>query len=108
MYGALVRMVVKPGKRDEFLEFARWNVQVIRESEPGTLRHDIWEVEAEPDILYIYEVYEDEAAFERHIQNAPVQKFAEIMHDLVEGWTMVIPFGHSSVSNVDSVLPAGN
>jgi quinol monooxygenase YgiN len=101
MYGALVRLVVKPGKRAEFLDLARWNAQVARESEPGTLRHDVWEVEAEPDAVYVYEVYEDEAAFERHIQNAPVRRFGQIMHDVVEGWTMVIPFGHTVTSNVD-------
>ncbi|GGT09073.1 putative quinol monooxygenase [Nonomuraea spiralis] len=101
MYGALVRMVVKPGKRAEFLEFSRWNVQVAREFEPGTLRLDLWEVEAEPDVVYVYETYTDEAAFRRHIENGPVRKFGEIMNDLVEGWTMVIPFGHSVLSNQD-------
>ncbi|MEU7743668.1 antibiotic biosynthesis monooxygenase [Nonomuraea sp. NPDC049158] len=101
MYGALVRLVVKPGKRSEFLEFARWNARVVRDSEPDTLRHDVWEVEAEPDVVYVYEVYKDEAGFERHIKNEPVQKFGEIMNDLIEGWTMVIPFGHSAVSNLD-------
>ncbi|GAA3245196.1 putative quinol monooxygenase [Nonomuraea helvata] len=105
MYGALVRLVLKPGKRAEFLEFARWNIQVVRDSEPGTLRHDLWEVETEPDVVYVYEVYTDEAAFERHIENEPVRKFGEIMNDLVEGWTMVIPFGHSVASN--TVEPAG-
>lgn len=28
----------------------------------------------------------------------PAQKFGEIMNDLVEDWTMVIPFGHSVAS----------
>lgn len=101
MYGALVRLVIKPGKRSEFLEFSRWNTQVVRDAEPGTLRLDLWEVEAEPDVVYVYEVYKDEAAFDSHIKNGPVQKFGEIMNDLVEGWTMVIPFGHSTMSNLD-------
>jgi autoinducer 2-degrading protein len=100
MYGALVRMVVKPGKREEFLEFSRWNTKVARETEPGTLRLDLWEVETEPDVVYVYETYTDRAAFERHINNAPVQKFGEIMNDLIEGWTMVIPFGTSAMSNL--------
>ncbi|GII63782.1 hypothetical protein Skr01_38670 [Sphaerisporangium krabiense] len=101
MYGALVRLVVKPGKRSEFLEFSRWNTQVARDTEPGTLRLDLWEVEAEPDVVYVYEAYKDVAAFENHIRNGPVRRFGEIMNDLVEGWTMVIPFGHSVASNLD-------
>ncbi|RVX41107.1 hypothetical protein EDD27_3574 [Nonomuraea polychroma] len=66
--------------------------------EPGALRLDVWEVETEPDVVYVYEVGTDDAAFESHINNAPAQKFGEIMNDLVEDWTMVIPFGHSVAS----------
>ncbi|GAA2312872.1 hypothetical protein GCM10010149_74830 [Nonomuraea roseoviolacea subsp. roseoviolacea] len=101
MYGAIVRLVLKPGKRAEFLEFSRWNIQVARDREPGTLRLDLWEVETEPDVVYVYEAYTDRAAFERHIGNGPVRRFGEIMNDLVEGWTMVVPFGHSVMSNLD-------
>lgn len=101
MYGALIRFVVKPGKRDGFLELLRWSARVARDSEPGTLRLDAWEVEAEPGVVYGYEAFADEAAFKRHTENEPVRKFGEIMNDLVEGWTMVIPFGQSVSSNVD-------
>lgn len=103
MYGGLARFVVKPGKRDEFLELLRWSARVARDDEPGTLRLDVWEVEGEPDVVYGYEVYTDPGAFEAHIRNGPVQKFGEIMDSLVEGWTMVIPFSNSVASNADEV-----
>jgi hypothetical protein len=32
-------------------------------------------------------------------ENEPVQRFSEIMDTLVEGWTVVIPFGERTVSN---------
>ena len=48
--------------------------------------------------MYVYEVYKDVGHLESHIKNEPVRKFGEIMNDLVEGWTMVIPFGHSVAS----------
>jgi len=101
MYGAFVRFVVKAGKREEFLELLRWDDQVARDCEPGTLRLDVWEVEEEPEVVYVYEVYKDPGAFEDHTKNAPVQKFTEIMSSLVEGWTMVVPFGESVTSNLD-------
>ncbi len=101
MYGGLVRFVVKPGKQAEFLEMVRWSAQVARDSEPGTLRIDAWVVEAEPDVVYGYEAFTDEAAFKSHTENEPVQKFSAVMDDLVEGWTVVIPFGQSAVSNLD-------
>ena len=101
MYGGLARFIVKPGKRDEFLELLRWDTRVARNSEPGTLRLDVWEVDGEPDVVYVYEVYTGPAAFEDHTKNEPVQKFSQIMDDLIDGWTMVIPFGESATSNAD-------
>ena len=101
MYGAFVRFVVKTGKRDDFLELLRWDARVARDREPGTLRLDVWEIEGEPDVVYVYEVYKDADAFESHTKNEPVQKFNEIMSSLIEGWTMVIPFGESVASNLD-------
>lgn len=101
MYGGLVRFVVKTGKRDEFLELLRWDAQVAKDREPGTLRLDVWEVEGESDVVYVYEVYKDASAFEVHTKNEPVQRFSEIMNSLIEGWTMVIPFGKSITSNLD-------
>jgi autoinducer 2-degrading protein len=101
MYGGLARFVVKPGKRDEFLELVRWSAQVARDDEPGTLRLDAWEVEGETDVVYGYECYVNREALETHIKNPAVQRFGEVMDTLVEGWTMVIPFTDSAVSNVD-------
>ena len=51
MYEMLVRIVVKPGKRSELLDFLWWDAQVAKDSETGTWRFDVWEVEREPDDL---------------------------------------------------------
>jgi (4S)-4-hydroxy-5-phosphonooxypentane-2,3-dione isomerase len=101
MYGGLARFVVRPGMREEFLDLLRWDAQVARDSEPGTLRLDVWEVDTEPGVIYVYEVYTSPEAFEVHIKNEPVRKFAQIMDSLIEGWTMVIPFRESITSNTD-------
>ena len=61
MYGGLIKMVARPGRREELFEFLRWDVDVARAQEPGTLRFDVWEVPDEPNAFYLYEVYEDEA-----------------------------------------------
>jgi autoinducer 2-degrading protein len=61
----------------------------------------VWEIEGEPDVVYVYEVYTDADAFEAHTKNEPVKKFNEIMSSVIEGWTMVIPFGNSVTSNLD-------
>jgi (4S)-4-hydroxy-5-phosphonooxypentane-2,3-dione isomerase len=101
MYGGLARFVVKAGMREEFLDLLRWDAQVARDCEPGTLRLDVWEVDNEPGVIYVYEVYTSPEAFEDHIKNEPVRKFAQIMDSLIEGWTMVIPFRENITSNTD-------
>jgi|SRR4051794_25519057 autoinducer 2-degrading protein len=96
-----MRFVTKPGKRDDFLDIVRWSARVARDSEPGTLRLDAYLVEGEPDTVYGYEAYADEDAFAAHVDNPAVQKFGQVMDELVEGWTMIIPFGDSAASNHD-------
>jgi quinol monooxygenase YgiN len=66
MYGMLTRIVAKPGKRSELLEYLRWDAAVARASEPGTWRFDVWETEREPGVVYLYEAYKDRAAFDDH------------------------------------------
>jgi quinol monooxygenase YgiN len=103
MYGGLVRFVVKPGMRAEFLEFLRWDAKVAKDTEPGTLRFDVWETEQEPGVVYVYEAYEDEAALEEHTKHEPFRKFDEILQfDMVEeGWGSAILWGESITSNLD-------
>ena len=54
MYGMLTRIVVKPGKRSELLEYLRWDAEVAKTREPGTWRFDAWETEREPGVVYLY------------------------------------------------------
>ena len=76
MITGLFRVYVKPGKRDELVEFFRWDKQVAEESEPGTLRFDFYDDPATPNAMYLYESYTDQEAFDAHKANAPFKKFA--------------------------------
>ena len=101
MYGGLVKFVVKPGMRSEFLEFLRWDAKVAKDTEPGTLRFDVW-TSPEPNVVYVYETYKDEAALEVHKNNEPFKKFDEILCDeMIEEWGLAVPFAESVTSNVD-------
>ena len=101
MYGGLVKFVVKPGMRAELLEFLRWDAKVAKDTEPGTLRFDVW-TSPEPDVVYVYETYTGEAALEVHKNNEPFKKFDEILqHEMLEEWREAIPFAESITSNVD-------
>lgn len=100
MYGTLMRIVVKAGMRSEMLAFLRWDAEVARDSEPGTLRFDVWEVEQEPGVIYLYEAYKNAETFEQHKMNDPFKKLDEFMR-MTEEMTIIIPFTESVVSNTD-------
>jgi len=48
MYGMLTKIVVKPGKRTELLEYLRRDVEVAKAREPGTRRFDVWRPSRNP------------------------------------------------------------
>ena len=99
MYGMLTRIVVKPGKRSELLEYLRWDAEVAKASEPGTWRFDVWE--AEPGVVYLYEAYKDRASFEDHAKGDPYKKWGEIADKTMEQVIDVIPLTESLASNAD-------
>jgi (4S)-4-hydroxy-5-phosphonooxypentane-2,3-dione isomerase len=99
MYGMLTRIVVKPGKRSELLEYLRWDAEVAKASEPGTWRFDVWE--AEPGVVYLYEAYKDRASFEDHAKGDPYKKWDEIADKTMEQVIDVIPLTESLASNAD-------
>ena len=99
MYGMLTRIVVKPGKRSELLEYLRWDIEVAKASEPGTWRFDVWE--PEPGVVYLYEAYNDRASFEDHAKGDPYKKWGEVADKTMEQVIDVIPLTASLASNVD-------
>ena len=55
------------------LDFLRWDAEVAKAGEPGTLRFDVWEFADEPDAVYLYEAYVDQAALDAHREGEPVK-----------------------------------
>jgi quinol monooxygenase YgiN len=61
----IAKIPAQPGKRDELvaaLQIALTNA----EGEAGTLKYIIHEDTGNPDLVWFYEVYADQAAFEAH------------------------------------------
>jgi quinol monooxygenase YgiN len=81
----LLKIVAKPGLKEELVELLIWDADVAAREEPGTLRFDVYDVPGEPDAVLLYETYADEAAFEAHKAGAPFQKFmGHIVPNVVE------------------------
>ena len=102
MYGAIVKLVTQADRTSEVLDFLRWDAEVAKTQEPGTLRFDVWQRADEANVVYLYEAYVDRAAFEAHQANDPFKRFIEeIVPNLAEPPTFVLPFAQSFVSNAD-------
>ena len=100
MYGKLLKLMTKPGKRDEVLNFLRWDADLARDSEPGTLRFDLWDVPSELDTVYLYEAYRDVEAYARHQDNEPYKRFINEIEPKLLDDTCVLFDGTSSLVSI--------
>ena len=101
MFGGIARITAKTGKLAELVAFLEWDAEVCR-NEAGTLRFDVWLDAATPNSLILYEAYIDADAFKTHQAAEPFKKFvAEIVPNLVETVSFIVPFGASMTSITD-------
>jgi len=69
---AIVRIPVKADQKEEYLKIAQNVDAVVETSEPGMLHHTFDCDPKNPNTLVWSEVYQNDAAFLAHLQNAPV------------------------------------
>ena len=63
--------------RTEFLDLCRFDSTRSVHDEPGCQQFDVLTVDAAPDAVVLYEVYDDEAAFDAHKRTPHYATFAE-------------------------------
>lgn len=71
----MVRFEVEPGRREAFLPVIEANAAASLAEEPGCRRFDVILPNDEPDVVLLYEVYEDAEAFARHRQTPHYARF---------------------------------
>ena len=81
MFALIVSVRVKPERRDEFLRAIEEDGRGSREDEPGCLRFDVLQDQADPDHYYFYEVYRDDAALAAHRQAPHYRVWAKAIED---------------------------
>ena len=67
MYVVTVEFEIKTDKLDEFRGQMVANARASREREPGCRQFDVCADPAKPQLIYLYEVYDDRAAFDAHL-----------------------------------------
>lgn len=61
-----VNFKAKPDKVEQFREAILYQAKSSRENEVGCQQFDVVQSQEEPSRFFVYEIYEDEAAFEIH------------------------------------------
>jgi quinol monooxygenase YgiN len=70
-----VGLVVKPDQVDRFMSMLLENAKAARETEPGCRQFDVLVDPKDRTRLMLYEVYEDEAAFQAHQQTPHFKRY---------------------------------
>ncbi len=77
MFGILFKAKVNPKDREDFLNFFKWDIAVANESEPATVRFDVYQDPKDKDAFFVYEAYLSESGFEDHQRNEPFKRWKE-------------------------------
>lgn len=68
MYSILLKTRLRPGSLDAFMEAMHVNAAASVRDEPCCLAFDVLRDRREADLVWLYEVYTDEAALDAHMQ----------------------------------------
>jgi quinol monooxygenase YgiN len=79
----LAEFGLKPGTRERFVELVSRNAAASVADEPGCRRFDVMTPRDGADRVVLYEIYDDEAAFEAHLQTPHFAEFRRMTADLV-------------------------
>ena len=84
MYVVLVRIKVKASAREIFLEEMLLNSKGSLTNEKGCFQFDVSQDTADSNRIYLYEVYEDEKAFQAHLETSHYLRWREAVKDFLD------------------------
>lgn len=83
MYSIIVKTKLKPGKTDEFLAAMLPNAQASVRDEPGCHTFDVLQDREDPELFWLYEIYQDEAALAAHKLTPHYKASRAVVTDLI-------------------------
>lgn len=84
MYIIVAPIQIKEGHKAAFIEAMLDDARGSVNNEPGCLRFDVIQDGADANRIWLYEVYEDEAAFQAHLQAPHFITWRDTVKDLME------------------------
>ena len=88
MYVITVDFSIRPGDEARFLERMRQQAKDSLEREAGCHYFDVCADPENPGQVFLYEIYEDAAAFQDHLDSAHFKDFDRTVADWVEAKTV--------------------
>ena len=86
MYVIIAPIQIKEGHKEQFIQAIIEDAKGSVNDEPGCLRFDVIQDAGDENRIWLYEVYQDEAAFQAHTQAPHFIKFRDATADIrVEG-----------------------
>lgn len=77
MFIVAADLVVEAAQHDQFKLHVLENARLTRTTEPGCRQFDVCSSPEKPGEFFLYEVYDDRAAFEAHQASAHLKAFRE-------------------------------
>ena len=90
MYVVTVVFKVSADNGDRFLKVMLMNGEGSRGTEPGCRQFDVCRDPEDPGTVFLYEVYDDAAAFAEHNRSEHFQTFQAAVQDLVMAKTVAL------------------
>lgn len=84
----LVEFRLRPGTRERFLEAVEPDARDSVAKERGCRRFDVLVPEDEADVVWLYEIYDDAAAFDAHMETPHLKAFQAAIEPIVESATI--------------------
>ncbi len=87
-YVITVDFEIAPDQHKHFVTLVRENAKRSLADEPGCRRFDVALPHDGPNRVFLYEIYDDEAAFQAHLRSPHFKSFAAATKDMVTGRTI--------------------
>ena len=84
MYTVTVEFVAKASHVEPFRTAMIENATASRAREPGCRQFDVAVDPADPSTIFLYELYDDRAAFDAHLATAHYREFDALTRDWIE------------------------
>jgi len=83
MYVIIVDFEIQPGRLAEFMPLMTGNAAASLRDEPGCRQFDVCQNPEAPHMIFLYEVYDDRAAFEAHLRMPHFRSFDSATADMI-------------------------